>query len=259
MKHLIKTILLAVTMIAIADEARAQGDILAQADSAYNETAYNQALELYSHVADSIGASDNLYYNIGNTYYRNGDLGRAILWYERALQLNPANSDARDNLMFVNTRITDKPVDNRSIIKRAYDSIVDSAHPNVWAWTALGFFVATILATMGYLLLSNVKVRKACFFGGGVLLLITIFTLVMSIDGTSRANNHDNAIIISPSAQLSTAPRAAVDASSQAFLLHEGTKVEIVDSVIGSADKWYEVRVNGNARAWVNGNDIERI
>lgn len=236
--------------------------IVAEADSAYNSLAYSKALELYNEACDSIGASSDLYYNIGNTYYRLGDLGHAILWYERALQLDPTNSDAQTNLDFVNSRITDKPVDDRSMISRGYDNITSAAHHNTWSWVAFAMFTLTVAAFVGYLVTNGVKVRKTCFFGGGILLLLTICTLSFAMTGAARSSNHDRAIITSPAAQLSTAPRAAGDADSQAFLLHEGTKVEIIDSVIPAdkqAERWYEVKVAGKARAWINGKDMERI
>ncbi len=240
----------------------AASDITQQADSAYNETAYANALSLYNQALDSIGSSSNLYYNIGNTHYRLGDLGRAVLWYERALQLDPTNNDARENLAFVNTRITDKPVNDQSLIGRIYDSIVNSAHYDTWAWITFSLFTLTILAFVGYLISQQITIRKACFFGGGILLIVTVFTASLALTGASRSTNHNFAIITSPSAQLSTAPRETIEADTQAFLLHEGTKVEIVDSVVSSvpgATRWYEVKVGGNARAWIKGNDMERI
>ncbi len=235
--------------------------IVQQADSAYNETAYTRALELYNEAKDSVGVSSDLYYNIGNTYYRLGDLGRAVLWYERALQLNPTNQDARENLKFVNTRITDKPTDNRSIITRGYDRIVNSTSANNWSWIAFALFSLSVISFVGYLISTKVIVRKTFFFGGGALIILTIVALIITFTSSSRADNHNNAIITSPSAQLSTAPREATDASTQAFMLHEGTKVEVVDSVIPSdinQPRWYEVKI-GNARAWINCKDIERI
>lgn len=248
-------------MISAAGTAVAQ-DLTARADSAYNETAYTEALNLYTQALDSLGASTDLYYNIGNTYYRLGDLGRAVLWYERALQLDPTNGDARDNLAFVNTRITDKPVNDQSLVARIYDGMVNAAHPDSWAWITFVLFTVTVVMFVGYLVTHRVMVRKICFFTGGIMILLTVFTASLALTGASRASDHNNAIITSPSAQLSTAPRESIDADTQAFLLHEGTKVEVVDSVIPStpgATRWYEVKVAGSARAWINGNDMERI
>lgn len=262
MKTLLQYIVIALACLAAGTATSRGADHAVMADSAYNDLAYSRALELYKQAADSAGASTHLYYNIGNTYYRLGDLGRAVLWYERALQLDPSNKDARANLEFVNTRITDRPVDDRSLVTRIYDNVTNSAHPDTWAWVTFGLFALTVAAFVGYLMTRQVMVRKTCFFGGAALLVLTILSLSVALTGSSRASNHNRGIITVPSAQLSTAPRAAVDANSQAFLLHEGTKVEIVDSVMpsqpGTGEAWYEVKI-GNARAWINARDIERI
>lgn len=262
MKHILRYIIAAISIVSSGMTALQARNIAAEADSAYNSLAYARALELYNEACDSVGSSSDLYYNIANTYYRLGDLGRAVLWYERALQLDPTNDDAAANLAFVNTRITDKPVDNRSLISRGYDNLTASFHPDTWAWITFILFTLTVSAFVAYLVTTGVIIRKTCFFGGGILLILTVCSLALSFTGASKASGHDNAIIISPSAQLSTAPRTPSDADSQAFLLHEGTKVGIVDSVKPSdpaLDSWYEVKVAGNARAWINGRDIERI
>lgn len=255
-KH-ITLIILSVISIARVDAE----DITAQADSAYNGLAYSQALDLYNQAVDSLGASSDLYYNIGNTYYRLNDLGHAVIWYERALQLDPTNKDARFNLQFVNTRIADKPVNDASLISKAIDKIIDSAHPDSWATITVILFALTLASIVGYLITKKVVLRKTFFFGGAVLLLMTVISLSISFTGAAKSSNHNNAVIIVPAAQLSTAPRATFDQSTQAFLLHEGTKVEIVDSLINNHndDSWYEVKVGNKARAWIKAQDIERI
>ncbi|MDE6802625.1 MAG: tetratricopeptide repeat protein [Muribaculaceae bacterium] len=256
-----KKILIILTIIAGAFGVKG-ATLPEMADSAYNELAYSEALNLYEATLDSLGGSADLYYNLGNTYYRLQQPGKAILWYERAIKADPTHSDARANLEFVNTTITDKPIDNRSLIKRKYDRLVDSANGDTWAWIAAAFFAFAVAGAVVYLISSDVTVRKVCFFGGLGALGLSIVILVIAATGASRASNHDYAIVISPAANLSTSPRASSDASTQAFLLHEGTKVQLVDSLIkgnAPADCWYEVSIGGDARAWINGEDIERI
>lgn len=253
---------IAFLLISIAGVFRVSAsEITSEADSAYNGLAYYQALELYNQALDSLGASSDLYYNIGNAYYRLNDLGHAIIWYERALQLDPTNKDARFNLQFVNTRIADKPVDDSSLISRAFDKLTDSAHPDTWATISVIFFALTMVTLVGYLISKKIILRKSFFFSGAILLLFTIVALGLALSGSAKSTNHDYVVITVPAAQLSTAPRDSQDQSTQAFLLHEGTKVQIVDSVINTHnnDSWYEVRVGGKARAWIKKQDVERI
>lgn len=255
-KYLLLTVLIATSIVGRA------ASLPEQADSAYNNLAYTRALELYKSTLDSLGASADLYYNLGNTYYRLKEPGRAILWYERALLLDPTHKDARANLDFVNTTITDKPIDNRSLIQRKFTAFVDSARTDTWAWTASIFFIVAVISAVIYLTGSKVRVRKLSFFGGLVSLGCAVFFIVISSMSASTSTRHNEAIVIMPAAHLSTTPRASSDPSTQAFLLHEGTKVELVDSLIKTGEnpeRWYEVKIGNTARAWINGEDIEII
>ena len=93
-----------------------------QADSAYMQDNFAKATELYLKIAEEEGTSANLYYNIGNCYFRQGKPGMAILYYERALRLDPSDKDARANLEFVNTKITDEPGDRGMFISNTVRS-----------------------------------------------------------------------------------------------------------------------------------------
>lgn len=95
---------------------------------------------MYLNVIQQQGASAKLYYNLGNSYYRLGEMGNAILAYERALRLDPSDDDVRNNLAFVNARITDRPGERGTFLGNALDAISAYMHSNAWAWTAFAFF-----------------------------------------------------------------------------------------------------------------------
>ena len=116
-------------------------DIIEQADSAYTADDFATAARLYTEAIDSIGSSATLYYNLGNAYYRMGNLGKAIVNYERSLRLDPTNQDARENLAFVNARITDQIGDSGTFLSNTVDNIVASAHPDTWGLIALSSFI----------------------------------------------------------------------------------------------------------------------
>ncbi len=232
-----------------------------QADSAYAADNFALAEELYLKAANEIGTSSTLFYNLGNAYYRQGNLGKAIVYYERALKLDPSNSDARTNLEFVKTKITDKEPDNSSVISKAIDRVVNAFHADVWAWIALALFIVFIGAAAAYLFSEIVVVRKTAFFGGLIVFVLTVCAVAISFSAANRVEADNYAIILLPAAQLSTSPREARSQSEQAFLLHEGTKVEVIDSVSSPDEggKWLEVRVPTGERAWIKASDVERI
>lgn len=264
MKHIISTLRLATLLVMIfpAFALRAQS-LVEQADAAYAADDFAKAIELYNEAAATDGTSSTLFYNLGNAYYRNGEPGKAILNYQRALRLDPTNSDARTNLEFVNSKIIDKPVDNDSLTDKVTDRVINFMTADAWAYTTAALFLIFMVCVAGYIFLNSVKLRKSSFFLALILLFGTIFGIIVSIAAANRQLNADDAIILSESVQLSTSPRQPKDKSEEALLLHEGTLVHIIDSLrvqgVSENPMWYEVTVNKEHRAWINASNVERI
>ena len=237
------------------------GENLAQqADSAYTADNFVLAEALYLKALEVGGSSTTLYYNLGNAYYRQGNLGKAIVNYERALKLDPTNADARANLEFVNSKITDKQIDSGSYMDSVWEVTVGMFHADTWAVIALVLFAIFLGALAAYIFSSAVAVKKASFFGGLIVFILTVCAVIISFAAANRVNSDKYAIILPPSSQLSTSPREARSQSEQAFLLHEGTKVEIIDSIVNPGEgMWYEVLVGHGERAWVKASEVEKI
>lgn len=234
-----------------------------QADSAYNAEDYNRAIELYREAIAENGLSSDIYYNLGNAYYRAGLLGRAVLSYERSLRLDPTNSDARTNLDFVRSRIQDRPEDDTAFISSMHNSLMGSMTANAWAWSAFVVFLLFLGAVALYIFSTSVLLRKTGFFGGLVLLFVFLYFLLVAYDANDYATSHETAVVVVPSTQLSSVPRASKTASDRVVTIHEGTVVEIVDSISTPDDpvspKWYNVKINNSTKAWMRSSDVERI
>lgn len=236
------------------------GRLAEQADSAYAADNFSLAEQLYRESITSEGTSSTICYNLGNAYYRQGNLGMAIVNYERALKLDPTNKDARINLEFVKGKITDRQIDSGSFVSNLWENIVMFFKADTWASLAIILFALFLASALTYLFSSVVLVKKLSFFGGLIIFIVCALAVIISFAAANRVETDRYAIILPPSAQLSTTPREARNQSEEAFLLHEGTKVEIVDSISSSADgKWFEVRVGQNERAWIKAADVERI
>lgn len=257
MKRIALYILLILTALSINAKS-----LVDEADSAYIKKEYLNSIKLYEEVLAKEGISSDLLYNLGNAYYRAGKLGKAVLNYERALRLDAQNDEARNNLTFVKGKLTDKIPDSRNFISRVADNVVMTFSANTWAWISIIIFIALIGAILCYMFVDNVTYRKVGFFGGILLLFLEVLSLVISLSSASAANNHNYAIIIDESTMLSTTPRTPVNHSEEAILLHEGTKIEIIDSVATPNDStsrmWYNVNINNNY-AWIKSNAVEKI
>lgn len=237
-----------------------ESQLTMMADSAYTADNYVLAEALYSEAISSFGTSSTLFYNLGNAYYRQGNLGMAIVNYERALKLDPTNADASANLEFVKGKIADRQLDESSILDRLWINLVTGLKADTWAWVSVILFALFLAGALTYLFSSVIIVKKVSFFGGIIVLVVCALSIVISFAAANRATTDRYAVVLPPSAQLSTTPREARNQSEEAFLLHEGTKVEIVDSVTSNVDgKWYEVLVGPGKRAWIKSSDIERI
>ncbi len=235
-----------------------------QADSAYNHEDFTLAVRLYHQVMTDEGVSPELYYNLANSYYRIGKLGQAVIYYERALKLDPSFADARTNLQFVNTKIIDKPEDDSTFLDNLHQSISNSMHPNAWAWTAFCMFVLMLVCITLYAFSPSVNIRKVGFFGGFIVLIVFIYALVIAAQTSGATYNHNYAVIIVPTSNMGTAPGSAVnDKNAKIIPIHEGTVVEIVDSLVlpgeSSSPLWYDVKINNSTRAWVRSADVEKI
>lgn len=246
---------------ALAQSAATASDrLIAKADSAYTADNFAQAEVLYMQAMKAGGTSSELFYNLGNTYYRQGNLGKAILNYNRALKLDPTNGDARQNLEFVNSKITDKQIDSGSYMWSVWQGTVGLFRADTWAIIALVLFALFLGSVAVYVFSSAVTIKKASFFGGMIVFVVTVCAVIISFAAANRVKSDSEAIVLVPAARLATSPREARSQAEEAFLLHEGTKVEIIDSISNPGDGlWYEVLVGRGERAWIKADEVERI
>ncbi|MDE6691974.1 MAG: tetratricopeptide repeat protein [Muribaculaceae bacterium] len=233
-----------------------------QADSAYNVEDYRMAIRLYLKAIDDDGVSPEICYNLGNAYYRIDELGRSVLFYQRALALDPSMDDARSNLDFVKTHIIDKPEDDSSFLSNLHRRILSAFSPNAWAWIAFIMFAILIGCVALYIFSSNVSLRKTGFFGALCLLVLTVYAITISYQAATAHSRSNMAVVIVPTANLRSMPGASTD-NNKVIPIHEGTVLEITDSLImsgeSSSPKWYDVKINNSTRAWVNAADVEQI
>ena len=256
MKQIIISILLAVMALPLM-AANANID---KANQAYKQELYNEALQLYLQEAKETGVSSALYCNIGDTYYRLKDNVHAVLYYERALVLDPSNSDARFNLDFVRGKMQLPDDAGDSWFSNWVDQTVSRLSSNAWAVIAIITFLLFLAGVAAYLFLDNVLMRTIGFFGGALLLVATILANLAAFHVYHKATSGNAAIIMPESVVLSTAPREARDKDEEAFSLQQGTRVEIVDSITGKdSGKWLQVSTAGGHKAWLKANDIEVI
>lgn len=232
---------------------------LDKAAADYNQELYNQALAAYLAQEKTGEVSADLFYNIGNTYYRLKDNAHAILYYERALLLDPSHSDARYNVDFVRTRAGIDEDRGANIFSLWIEGAVGRLSSNTWAIVSLVAFLVMLLALSAYIFMDIVSWRKLGFFGAILSLLIAVLSMICAWQMHTRSVSHRQAIVMASPASLSTSPRQPKDKTEVAFELAAGFMVTVTDSVTTAGVKWCHVETASGRRAWIKADDVAII
>ena len=223
------------------------------ADSAYAEGHYQQAILLYDSLL-SQGVSSELYYNLGNAYYRIDDITRAVLNYERALQLSPGDADVRFNLQMARSKTIDKIVpESEMFFVTWYRSLVNFCSVDGWAYTALFALALAVVLALVYLFSQPIWLRKVGFFGAFALLVLFLLSNLFAYSQQQDHLYRKGAIIMESAVNVKSTP---AQNGTDLFILHEGTRVTITDD---SMREWKEVRVADGKQGWVKTKQIEVI
>lgn len=221
---------------------------------AYTDGKFSDASAAWTSIEESGQKSAKLYYNLGNAWFKQGNYPKAILNYERALRLDPSYSDARYNLEFTSNFVQDKiePVPE-FILKSVARKVCYVMGSNAWAVIFLVLLAAALVMGLLFLLGSSVGKRRAGFYCGIVLLLLSAGALSFSIWQKSDSVKTDTAIVMSPVSSVKSSPSSG--SSKDLFVIHEGTKVTILDEV-GS---WKNIALADGRQGWITSNELEVI
>lgn len=226
----------------------------ADADSAYASENYELAVSLYRQLLDSCGGSAQLYFNLGNCYYRQDSIAQSILCYERARLLDPSDDDVRFNLEMARSKTVDRVMPgNEMFFVSLYRSLVLSLSLATWTWLAVLAFILMLVSIAAYLFMPTLTGKKVGFTLAVVLLLVCIFANIAANQQLHQLENHENAVIMSPSVVVKSTPSAS---GTDLFILHEGTRVKIADD---SMNEWVEIVMNDGKEGWLQRTDIEVI
>jgi tetratricopeptide (TPR) repeat protein len=225
----------------------------AEADSAYVRGQYQESIKGYESLLKQ-GASADLYYNLGNAYYRTENITRAVLNYERALLLSPSDRDIRFNLQMARSKTIDKITPEQEMFFVTwYRSLVNMASVDGWARTALLALALAIVLGLVYLFSERIWLRKVGFFGAVALIVLFILSNVFAHQQKELLVNRSGAIVISSAVTVKSTPAKQ---GTDLFILHEGTKVTITDS---SMKEWKGIRLADGKEGWIETSQIELI
>ncbi|KGO85697.1 BatE protein [Flavobacterium rivuli WB 3.3-2 = DSM 21788] len=247
MKKLLYIVLLLVTTQAAFAQSFDKGNEL------YRKGDYAGAAQQYEGVLKQKQESSELYFNLGNAYYKLDNVAPAIFNYEKALQLNPGNKDTEVNLSHAQKLVIDdiKQAPKVGLSKMLY-GITGTYHYNTWAWVAVSFSGFFILLFLGYYLVGTTLLKRIFFTGMCLAVLCSLFSILAAAFVRSQEAGQNPAIVYAEVVSIKSEPSAS---AKDAFILHEGTKVNIKETV----GNWSKVVLADDSVGWVEKDAIRAL
>ncbi len=225
-------------------------DLLKKAEQAYDSKNYKEAINCYQKLISEGNKSYELYFNLGNAYYRDKELGQAIYYYECARKLNPNDKDSQINLGIASAKTIDK-IDAKEnfFINAVKSNVVNVLTTDSWAWLSIILAFLTALLFFFFIHSNVVLIKRLCF----VFSIVSVISLlVVYVFGNSALNSKKEnkfAIILRKEVKVENEPNAN---GVMKFALHEGTKVRIVEA---NSD-WALIKIDNGNEGWVKLSEI---
>ena len=231
----------------VSSEIKAQKpeELLTRANSLYNENAFDSALVVYKSIIEEGYSSATLYYNIGNTYYKLRNYPLAIYYYEKSLKLDPNNDDTKHNIEIAKLFLTDKiEAVPELFIKTWWNNLSNFFTLNTWSIITLILIGFSLICIFFYATAKARGLKKSMFFTGLLMIILTICSLSISAKKHRYISSHNEGIIVTPTITIKSSPSTS---SIDLFVLHEGSKVKILDN----ADGWEKIKIANGSIGWL--------
>ena len=225
-----------------------------EADKAYQDNKFKEAIEKYETILSTEGESADIYYNLGNSYFKDKNMAKAVLNYERALLLNPGDADIRFNLEMARSKTVDKITPAREIFIATWiKALADTMNEKEWGKLGIVSFILLLVSVAFYIFGNRIWVKKTGFIAAFSLLVITVCANIFADRQKEKLEERKGAIIMVPTITIKSTPD---ESGTDLFVLHEGAKVYIEDD---SMKGWKEIRLEDGKEGWLPTTSIEVI
>ncbi|WP_298878159.1 tetratricopeptide repeat protein [uncultured Polaribacter sp.] len=246
-----KRILFLLLIIANSVTAQNVDSLFVSANNLYKNGKFQEAIDLYKKVESQELVSSELYYNLGNSYYKLNKVGPSIYYYEKALKLNPLNEDVKNNLVFAKRLALDNIEElPRTVLQKFNANYLQKLSYNQWAIVVVVFsFLGSLLFLLFYF--AEVPSKKRFYFVTSIAcFIILLSSLFITINQYNSSLANKEAIVYAEKTDVKNAPTLN---SEDVFTLHEGTKVIVLDSV----DNWKKIKIADGKIGWIIAEDIK--
>ncbi|UZR92828.1 tetratricopeptide repeat protein [Chondrinema litorale] len=237
--------------------ASAQEEIdqqIKEAETYYAEGKYQQAVQVYENLLKSTGKeSFGVYFNLGNAYFKSNDIPAAILNYERARKIKPQDEDLLFNLEIANQQVVDQFDAVPELgIDQWYRSFLFGLSSNTWAFLSAVFFSLMLFFFGLFLYKSEVNIKRSSLLGGVLLLIFSALTFMFASQQKEYIVDNIEAVVFAPNVTATSAPNQK---STSLFVLHEGTKVQVIEE----KENWVRIKISDGNIGWLEANKVEMI
>ncbi|WP_136482164.1 tetratricopeptide repeat protein [Cognatitamlana onchidii] len=249
MKFIIHILLISLTMVGFAQNQ----DLFEKANAFYNAGKYAEAIDNYQAILESGYHSADLYFNLGNANYKLNNIAPSIYFYEKALLLNPNDQDIKDNMAFAKNMTIDViDVIPEAGLAKIIKNIANAMSFDSWAvCTVVLVFVFVILFLFYYFSYSTFR-KRFTFIASITALMLVCITLALAFHKYNLEKLDNPAIIFVQESRVKNTPNPN---GEEAFRLHEGTKVQVVDSY----NNWQKIKLTDGKTGWVMSEDVKLL
>ena len=248
-KHIVYTIIASATVITFAQNK----SLFEEGNALYNNGKYSEAIQKYEAIIKNGQHSAELYFNLGNANYKLNNVAPSIYFYEKALQLEPKNKEIQNNLAFAQNMTIDAidPVPEIGLSKFLRQAI-NSLSFDVWAILAVSFMVLFVIFFITYYFTQITFKKRINFIGSFVSIGFSCIALAFAFQKFAMDKKDNPAIVFAQESQVRTDPNLS---GEESFRLHEGTKVQVLDTV----NNWKKIKIADGKTGWIVSNDIRML
>jgi tetratricopeptide (TPR) repeat protein len=224
-----------------------------QGNTLYNDGNYIEAIEKYQAILDSGKHSAELYFNLGNAYYKLNNIAPSIYYYEKALQMAPNDTDILNNIAFARNMTIDV-VDNIPEIgfSKFVKTFTNMLSFDTWAKISVGLVILFVILFLSYYFSYTSFKKRLAFVSSLVAVVLACSALSLAFHKYNLDKNDKPAIVFAKESQIKSEPNLR---STEAFKLHEGTKVQILDTV----NNWKKIKLADGKTGWIVSDDIKAL
>lgn len=216
-----------------------------EGNALYNQGNYTKAIEKYTSIINNGSESAELYYNLGNAYYKINDIANSIFYFEKSLLLDPNNNETKNNLSFSQNMTIDRiesiPINQLSKLILSFINLVDY---NTWLLISIIFEFLAFTVFSVYAFNKNTYTKKLYFSIGSIFLICFIIFLIVGVNSKSIYDKNNPAILFENRIPFKSEPN---ERSEEIFILNEGTKINVLEKL----NEWSQVELLNGSKGWI--------